>query len=82
MVDALGSFLEQSGIDLEISPLLNVRLLDNIIILGRVEKAAINGRDRRDLALLQKNVSIPSKEEALRWVCRTRALFRAVKQTC
>jgi len=66
MVDALGSFLEQSGIDLEISPLLNVRLLDNIVVLGRVEKAALNGRDRRDLALLQKNVSIPSKEEALR----------------
>lgn len=69
-MDALRQFLERSGIDLEIASLLNVRLLDNIIILSRVEKAALNGRDRRDLAL-SSSISpsmIPSNEKALRYV--------------
>jgi hypothetical protein len=51
-VEALRAFLERSGIDLEISAQLNVRLLDNLILLSRVERAALNGKDRRDLALL------------------------------
>jgi len=75
-VDALRSFLRKSGIDLEISALLNVRLLDNILILSRVEKAALNGKDRRDLAVCSRHdveasskshcVRLPTHDEALR----------------
>jgi hypothetical protein len=53
VVDALRRFLQTSGIDLELSSALrNVRLLDNIIILTRVERVALQDLDRRDLALL------------------------------
>jgi hypothetical protein len=68
-VDALRSFLKKSGIDLELTALLNRRLLYNIILLSRVEKAALKGNDRRDLALCSETaISIPTGEEALRYV--------------
>ena len=79
-MDALRAFLARSGIDLEIAAQLNVRLLDNLIILSRVERAALNGMDRRDLALLSscndrdnENDSAeswrpPSTDKALRYV--------------
>ena len=69
-VTALGGFLRKTGIDLELSAMLNVRLLDNIIILSRIENAALKGQDRRDLALASKvDVSaIPTNDEALRYV--------------
>lgn len=64
-VAALRSFLKATEIDLELSALLNVRLLDNIVLLSRVEKAALKGKDRRELALSGVS-TIPSDEEALR----------------
>lgn len=66
--EALRNFLQTSGIDLELSPLLNVRLLDNVILLNRIEWAALRGQDRRDLALQSSPtlLPIPSHEEALR----------------
>jgi hypothetical protein len=83
--NALRNFLNQSGIDLEISPSVNHRLLDNLIILSRVEKAALNGRDRRDLAVFQNNTSsssgarrrvrIPSASEALRYMKYATAVY-------
>jgi hypothetical protein len=79
--DALRNFLNQSGIDLEISSSLNHRLLDNLIILSRVEKAALNGSDRRDLALLQnddiarRRIRIPSGSEALRYMKYATAVY-------
>lgn len=66
-VDALRAFLQTTGIDSELSALLNVRLLDNIIILSRIEKAALKGEDRRDRVLSEAAVSI-SNDEALRYV--------------
>jgi hypothetical protein len=66
-VDALRSFLKTTGIDLELSALLNVRLLDNIILLSRIENAALKGKDRRDLALCSETSSpLPTDDEALR----------------
>jgi hypothetical protein len=70
-VEALRNFLNTSGIYLELSALLNVRLLDNLIILSRVEQAALKGMDRRDLACrtdASPMVAVPSAEEALRFV--------------
>ena len=56
-VQALRGFLERSGIDLEIAAQLNVRLLENLMILSRVERAMLNGADRRDLALLSTGIN-------------------------
>jgi hypothetical protein len=70
-VEALRNFLNTSGIYLELSALLNVRLLDNLIILSRVERAALKGMDRRDLACrtdASPMTAVPSAEEALRFV--------------
>jgi hypothetical protein len=70
-VEALRNFLHTSGIYLELSALLNVRLLDNLIILSRIERAALKGMDRRDLACridASPMVAVPSAEEALRFV--------------
>lgn len=47
-VEAFRNFMKSSGIDLELFQTLNVRLLDNVIILGRVQKAAVMGTDLRD----------------------------------
>ena len=68
---ALRNFLSTSGIDLELSPSLNSRLPDHLAILGRIQKALLQDRDRRDLALSTKNyVNLPTEEEALRYaVC-------------
>ena len=74
-VDALRSFLRKSGIDLEISALLNGRLLDNILILSRVEKAVLNGKDRRDLALCSHHdVEVPSESQSMRLPTNDEAL--------
>lgn len=66
---ALRQFLKTSGIDLELSHSLNSRLLNNIVILGRVHAVMYEGKDRRDDALSEKtNLSIPTEEEALRYM--------------
>jgi len=68
-VQALRNFLKTSGIDLEFSKSLNHRLLENVIILRRIQSAATEGSDRRDLALLSGSRSldwVPTREEALR----------------
>jgi hypothetical protein len=82
-MDAFFLFLKTTGIDLELQSLLNARLLDNIIILGRVQNEALllekddpdkqQRRDRRDDALLDTSntkatTTLPTKEEALRYV--------------
>jgi hypothetical protein len=67
-MDAFFRFLKTTGIDLELQSLLNARLLDNIIILGRVQTEALllekddrdiqqQRRDRRDDALLDTSNS-------------------------
>jgi hypothetical protein len=67
-VQALRNFLKTSGIDLEISRTLNARLLDNIVILGRIQGTLMQGsKDRRDLALsTNTNMDLPTEEESLR----------------
>jgi hypothetical protein len=75
-VEALKRFLKTSGIDLELSRSLNVRLLDNIVILGRIQTFALEGRDRRDLVLLPKaKDQLPTPEESLRYVMDIRVML-------
>ena len=77
-VAALRAFLARSGIDLELTALLNVRLLDNLIILSRVERAAsvAQGLDRRDLALLSSCCGGDSNNDARSWVPSTEKALR------
>lgn len=56
-VEALALFLKTSGIQLELSKSLTFRLLDYTVILGRIQRAALRGRDIRDLVLLSPSNS-------------------------
>lgn len=80
-VDSLRNFLKDSGIDLELSQTLNVRLLDNSVILGRVQKviSLSQATDVRDLALRSRSPRndksvLHSVEEYRRYVTFTRTL--------
>jgi hypothetical protein len=77
LVDSLVHFLKKSGIDLELSKSLNVRLLDNVILLARVQKLLLQDRDIRDLVAAAAAPAVgtvagvavvPSNEEALRYM--------------
>ena len=67
-VEALKLFLKKSGIDLELSQSLNVHLLRNVIVLGRIQKVLAERSDRRELSKTKQNIVIPSREEALRYM--------------
>jgi hypothetical protein len=67
-IEALRQFLKTSGIDLELSRSLSARFANDIVVLGRIQQELLKGKDRRDLALSTKNVSLPTKEESLRYV--------------
>jgi hypothetical protein len=73
-VDAMKNFLQKSGIDLEISNSLNIRLLDRVVILARVQSQLIGSADRRDLALAP-GVKRPSNEESLRYMRYATAVY-------
>lgn len=73
-VETIRKYLQQSGIDQEMLAVLNVRLLDNIIILSRVEQAILQGKDRRDIVAARTSISmechngtIPPMSDALRY---------------
>ena len=76
---ALQTFLKSEGIDLELTPTLNRRLLTNMMLLQRVQAAILSEEDsdrkdtkdghsspRRSSALFRREKSIPSWEEARR----------------
>ncbi|GKY94119.1 hypothetical protein MPSEU_000378000 [Mayamaea pseudoterrestris] len=77
-VDAFQNFLTSSGIDMELSESLNIRLLDNLIILGRVQKAAFLGIDIRDtVALDTVPANLPSSEEWYKYMRFATAAYGA-----
>lgn len=67
-VEALRRFLKTSGIDLEISQSLNMKLLDSVVILATIQKRLLGDRDPRDLVKLPswQNPTIPTEEESFR----------------
>ena len=67
-VEALKLFLNKSGIDLELSQSLNVHLLRNVIVLGRIQKVLAERSDRRECSKTKQTIAIPSREEALRYM--------------
>jgi hypothetical protein len=70
-VEAFQKFLSSSGIDVELSESLNLRLLDNLIILGRVQTTALGDTDIRDLVAPTTELptaSIPPREEWHRYM--------------
>ena len=67
-VEALRLFLNKSGIDLELSQSLNIHLLRNVIVLGRIQRVLAERSDRREITKAKEKISIPSKEEALRYM--------------
>jgi hypothetical protein len=69
-VEAFQSFLTSSGIHLELSEAMNRRLLDNILILGRVQKSMLAGKDMRDSVKPATQLqNIPLQED---WLCYMR----------
>ena len=77
-VEAFQNFLTSSGIDVELRDALNLRLLDNLIILGRVQKAALQGEDIRDTVLLSvQPTDMPSNEESYRYMRFSTAAYGA-----
>ncbi len=68
-VKSLRSFLETSGIALELKESLNRRLFQNLIILARVQQESMSGADRRKFAAYppEKVQNIPTSEESLRY---------------
>jgi len=68
-VQALTRFLETSGISLELSPSLNVHLMRNILVLGRMQKILVERNDRREQTKTTTKVQkIPSIEEAKKYM--------------
>lgn len=66
-VEAFRKFLRMSGIDGELSPSLNSRLLSNLIILGRIQAMQWQDGDRRDLVRsTNQGWTLPTKEEIRR----------------
>lgn len=73
-VDSLQGYLKTSGIDLEFSKAFTRRLFGNLIILSRVQKAALGDMDRRDQAASfggrqryrSNQTNVPDMEEASR----------------
>ena len=74
-VEAFNLFLNSSGIDLELSPSLNVHLLRNVIVLGRIQKVLADRNDRREQAKAKRKIKVPSKEEALRYMRYSTAVY-------
>lgn len=72
-VDSFNNFLKRSGIDLELSRTLNFRLLDNLVILSRIQKILVHDKDIRDFVTASWTFPkvprvVPTREEALRYM--------------
>lgn len=75
-VAALRKYLETSGIDSELAKAWNTRLLDNLVILARIQKLTWADLDRRDTAPRSASLKgIPSNEEALRYMKYATAVY-------
>lgn len=76
-VDAFTKFLNTSGIELELTPSLNYHLLRNIVVLSRIQRILNERNDRREQArsATKKNLDIPSREEALRYMRYSTAAY-------
>jgi hypothetical protein len=79
-VKALQKFLETTGIDLELAPSLNHRLLFNILLLQKVQRIilqeTLRSGDRRELAEDTKSqIEIPSWDEARRYMRYATAVY-------
>lgn len=73
---ALRKYLETSGIDSELAKAWNTRLLDNLVILARIQKLTWADLDRRDTAPRSASLKgIPSNEEALRYMKYATAVY-------
>jgi hypothetical protein len=68
-VEAFRHFLKKSEIDLELSKSLNYRLLYNIVLLSRVQKKLVEGKDIRDSVVVTVVPrTIPTMKEGLRYM--------------
>eukprot|EP00566_Odontella_aurita_P012243 CAMPEP_0113579326 /NCGR_PEP_ID=MMETSP0015_2-20120614/30009_1 /TAXON_ID=2838 /ORGANISM="Odontella" /LENGTH=491 /DNA_ID=CAMNT_0000483299 /DNA_START=153 /DNA_END=1625 /DNA_ORIENTATION=+ /assembly_acc=CAM_ASM_000160 len=69
-LDELDSYLKGSGIDEEVSKVVNKRLLDNLVILGRTQSAVLQSRELRDLARVHplRQTTPPPFSEAARFM--------------
>lgn len=74
-VKAFQLFLQTSGIDLELSSSLNYHLLRNVVLLGRIQTRLNAQNDRRQTSASKRKINIPSREEALRYMRYSTAVY-------
>ncbi len=66
-IEAMQLYLEETGIAKELSKSFTTKLLDNVIILWRMQRQYRETHDLRDTVALKRNVdAIPTMEEASR----------------